>query len=116
MEDLWVNPGKFPGTGQQILGKATHFQAREGQEANENSHLRFITDKSCVTSLMASVMTGSVDEERALGVIYLDFSKAIISSPMHYRAGLALKGNSTDTENGSAETTLNSNGKSYTRD
>lgn len=30
---------------------------------------------------MASVMTGSVDEERALGVIYLDFSKAIISLP-----------------------------------
>lgn len=81
MEDLWVNPGKFPGIRQQILGKVTHFQAWEGQEANGNSHLRFITDKSCVTSLMASVMTGSVDEERALGVIYLDFSKAIISLP-----------------------------------
>lgn len=50
MEDLWVNPRTLPGIQKQTLGKATHFQA---QEANRNSHLKFIADKSCVTSLMA---------------------------------------------------------------
>lgn len=59
--------------------QGSYFQ--EGQEANGNSQHRFITSKSCLTSLIAfcDEMTGSVDEGRAADVIFLDFIKAVIT-------------------------------------
>lgn len=57
----------------------SYFQ--EGQEVNGNSQHRFITGKSYLTSLTAfcNEMTGSGDKGRAVGVIFLDFSKATIT-------------------------------------
>lgn len=85
MEDFLANPNILWDTGTNPQGSSS--QAQEGQEANRNSQHRFITGKSRLTNLTASCdeLSGSVDEGRALGVIYLDFSKAVISLP--YAAG-----------------------------
>lgn len=65
------------GTWEQILREAI---SRKDRKVNGNSQHRFIIGKSRLISLIAfSVMTGSVDEGKAVDVIFLDFTKAVIT-------------------------------------
>lgn len=88
MEDFLANPNILWDTGTDLQGSSP--QEQEGQEGNRNSQHRFITGKSCLTNPMASCdeLSGSVDEGRALGVIYLDFI-ARLSSVLHTLQGRA---------------------------
>ena len=78
MKELLVSPNLYPGTWEQILREAI---SRQDRKVHGNSQHRFITGKSCLTSLTAFCddMTGSVDEGRAVDVIFLDFIKAVIT-------------------------------------
>lgn len=96
-------------------GSKSSGKLRKDRKVNGNSQHRFITGKSCLTSLISSCneMTGSVDEGRAVGFTFPDFIKtAITASPCRTR--LTLRRTSKYAENGSTETARSSNGKFYT--
>lgn len=111
MKELLVSPNLCPGTWEQILREAI---SRKDRKVNWNSQHRFITGKSCLTSLITLWWDDWLCGWGESSGCHFPWLYQVCHHSLPCRAGLTLRGTSTNTENGSTETTWSSNGKFYT--
>jgi len=84
-----VSLTSIPGKGMELFILDVIIKQVEEKKVIRSSQHGFSERKSCLTNLIAICdgMTGSVDEGRAVDVVYLDFSKAFDTVPYNIFTG-----------------------------